>query len=141
MRRRIRLTGRRQLSRSSVKVKVITLPHKRLLTLGIADPNSFRSFPKDSKIKLRLVENKIMELMDFGTLADPKNVVEIKNSSFSAPSCQLRIAAAAADRHGLLLGSTDTWTLQTDSETEADRSKKGILDFQPMQTAPRSRHS
>jgi len=119
-------------------VKVITLPHKRLLTLGIADPNSFRSFPKDSKIKLRLVENKIIELVDFGTFADQKNAVEIKNTSFSAPSCQLRIAAAGSDRHGLLLGSTDTWTLQTDSETEADRSKKGILNFQPMKTAPRS---
>jgi hypothetical protein len=138
MRRRIRLTGRRQLSRSSVNVKVITLPHKRLLTLGIADPNSFRSFPKDSKIKLRLVENKISELVDFGTFADQKNAVEIKNASFAAPSCQLRIAAAGSDRHGVLLGSTDTWTLQTDNEAEADRSKKGILNFQPMKTAPRS---
>jgi hypothetical protein len=93
MRRRIRLTGRRQLRRSSVAVKVITLPHKRLLTLGITDPNSFRSFPKDSKIKLRLVENKIIELVDFGTLADQKNAVEIRNASFSAPSCQLRISS------------------------------------------------
>ena len=64
--------------------------------------------------------------------------MEIRNASFAAPSCQLRIAAAGSDRHGLLLGSTDTWTLQTDNETEADRSKKGILNFQPMKTAPRS---
>lgn len=138
MRRRIRLTGRRQLSRSSISVKVITLPHKRLLAFSVADPNAFRVFPRDAKIKLRLVENKIAEVIDFGTIADQKNAAEIKNASFSAPSCQLRIASTASERQGLLLGSTDTWTLQIENDTEGDRSKKGILNFQPMKTAPRS---
>src|SRR5229473_3313791 len=100
MRRRIRLTGRRQLSRSAVNVKVVILPHKRLLTFGIVDPKSFRDFPRDSKITVRLVENKIVELVDFGTLGTQRPAVELKNSSFSAPSCQLRIASTDTDKAG-----------------------------------------
>ena len=138
MRRRIRLTGRRQLSRSAVNVKVVILPHKRLLTLGIVDPKSFHDFPSESKVTVRLVENKIVELVDFGTLGAQRPAVELKNSSFSAPSCQLRVASTDADRPGLLLGSTDTWTLQTDNDSEVGRSKKGILNFQPKNTAPRT---
>ena len=92
----------------------------------------------NSKITVRLVENKIVELVDFGTLETQRPAVELKNSSFSAPSCQLRIASTDADKPGLLLGSTDTWTLQTDSDSEVGRSKKGILNFQPKNTAPRT---
>ena len=138
MRRRIRLTGRRQLSRSAVNVKVVILPHKRLLALGIVDPREFRDFPGDSKVTVRLVENKIVELVDFGTLGTQRPAVELKNSSFSAPSCQLRIASTDVEKPGLLLGSTDSWTLQTESDSEVGRSKKGILNFQPKNTAPRT---
>jgi hypothetical protein len=119
-------------------VKVLVLPHKRLLTLGIADPKPFREFPADSKIRIRLVENKIVEVVDFGTLAAQRPAVELKNSSFSAPSCQLRIASTDVNKPGLLLGSTDTWTLQTDRDSENGRSTRGILNFQPKNTAPRT---
>lgn len=138
MRRRIRLTGRRQLSRSSVNVRVVVLPHKRLLTLGIVDPKPFQDFPNDAKLTIRLIENKIVELVDFGTLGAPRPACELKNSSFSAPSCQLRVASVDPERPGLLLGSTEPWTLQTDNDSEAGRSQKGILNFQPKNTAPRT---
>src|SRR5262245_41450680 len=93
MRRRIRLTGRRQLNRSSVNVKMAELAGKRLLTLSLAEPRSFQGFPSDSRVSLRLYENKLVEVADFGTVGSPKNVVELKSTAFVSPSCQLRVAA------------------------------------------------
>lgn len=137
MRRRIRLTGRRQLSRSSVAVKFASLPDKRLLTFSIRDKGPFRTFPADSKVSLRLHENKLVELVDLGTLASPKPVADFANQSFVTPSCQLRVVAPdIGDARNLLLGSTDTWTLRPEDEEE-HRSKKGILLFQPAAVAPR----
>jgi hypothetical protein len=137
MRRRIRLTGRKQLARSCVTVKAFQLPGKRMLGLALADPAAFKIFPGDARISVRLYENKMVELVDFGTLKSPKTSVELKNDIFSAPSCQLRIAAADPEKQGILLGSTDTWTLEAGNE-EPGKSKKGILLYKPAKIGPRA---
>src|SRR5262249_52098509 len=137
MRRRIRLTGRKQLARSSVAVKIAEMPGKRLLTLSPAEPQAYRHFPPDARIAVPLHENNLVEIVDFGTIGSPKAVTEIQNQTFAAPSCQLRIAAAGKENQGLLLASTDTWTLRADNNQQ-DTATKGILLFQPAAIQPRA---
>jgi len=80
------------------------------------------------------VENKLVELVQFGNLDSPRVTAELQNPLFVAPSCQLRVVASDGQRRGLLLGSTDTWTLRGDGESGAE---KGILLFKPAPIAPR----
>lgn len=138
MRKRIRLTGRKQLARSSVEAKVVELGSKKLVTLALADPKAFQKFPKDSRVKLRLFENKFSETLEFGTLGAFKPTADLRNGAFTAPSCQLRIVASNAEKKGLLLGSTDTWTLKADNDDPGEGSDEGILLFQPSNIFPRS---
>jgi len=135
MRRRIRLTGRKQLSRTSAAIKIMELPDKKLLTLCVNHPDDFKGFPKNSRIKIKLNENKLVEILDFGTLDSPQTAVEMKNQYFSSPSCELRIVNTDGDKAGLLLGSTDSWTLNVDDK---DKSKKGILRFLPADLGSRT---
>jgi hypothetical protein len=102
MRRRIRLTGRRQLSRSSVELKIAEVPGKRLLTLGIAEKRSFQGFPADARVSVKLFENKLVEIADFGPLGSLNPVVEIKNKAFVAPShhCTKAVLKQAFRWHG-----------------------------------------
>ncbi|WP_296740395.1 hypothetical protein [Mesorhizobium sp.] len=137
MRKRIRLTGRRQLPRSSVEAKVVEIGSKRLVTLTFAQPELFRRLPRTARIKLKLFENKFSETLEFGTLETPKATCDLKNGAFSAPSCQLRIVESEPERRGLLLASTDTWTLRANAD-DGDTSSEGILKFQPFDIAPRS---
>lgn len=99
----------------------------------------FKGFPANAHVTLRLVENKQMELLDFGTVGAPKAIAELENSSFGDPSCQLRVAVAeaGADHLGLLLGSSRTWRLNSD-RTPQQGSVRGILRFQPADIAPRA---
>ncbi len=137
MRKRIRLTGRRQLPRSSVNAKVVEIGSKKLVALTLAQPELFRRLPKTARVKLRLFENKISETLLFGSLEAPQATCELKNGGFSAPSCQLRIVESDPERMGLLLASTDTWTLRANAD-DGDASSEGILMFQPFDIAPRS---
>lgn len=107
--------------------------------MSIKDPAAFKGFPSSAHVTLRLVENKQMELLDFGTIGAPKAIVELENSSFGDPSCQLRVAdvGAGADHLGLLLGSTKTWRLNSDRAPQQG-SVRGILRFQPANIAPRA---
>lgn len=136
MRRRIRLTGRRQLGRSTVNVKFAELPGKRLLTMTFADLGALKEFPPDAKISLRLQENKRIEVLNFGTVASPKTA-EPSYGGFVAPMCQLRITGVGPDRPSLLLASTDGWTLRGDDD-DTGEGRKSILLFLPADTAPRS---
>lgn len=137
MRRTIRLTGRRQLPASCAEVQIKEVGAKRVVTLAVADPSVFRGFPESAQITLRLVENKQMELLDFGSLGSLKSTVDLKNPMFGDPSCQLRVAATADDRVGLLLGSSKTWRLNSE-KTPQQGSVRGILRFQPSDIAPRA---
>ena len=67
-----------------------------------------------------------------------KTTAEIRNGAFSAPSCQLRVVDSDEGHKGLLLGSTDTWTLRTGGEDEGGTASEGILLFQPHEIAPRA---
>lgn len=136
MRKRIRLTGRRQLSRSCVGTKVVEVGGKKLVAMTIANPRAFDKMPDTARIKLRLFENKFSETLEFGTLGELITTAEIRNGAFSAPSCQLRVVATDADHKGLLLGSTDTWTLRTGGDDDGDTARDGILLFQPHEIAP-----
>ncbi len=138
MRKRIRLTGRRQLARSCVEVKVVEIGNRRLVSLTVADPAAFNRMPSTARIRLRLFENKFSETLEFGTLGEPRTTAEITNASFSAPSCQLRVVATDGDQKGLLLGSTDTWNLRTGGADAGDSATEGILLFQAHDISPRT---
>jgi len=137
MRKRIRLTGRRQLPRSSVEAKSFELGSKKLISMTISRPEAFRNFPDSAIVKLRLFENKFSETLEFGTLGSLKATAELENTGFSAPSCQLRVVASEGDHKGLLLGSTDTWTMRAGDDDKGGKSGEGILMFQPLKIAPR----
>lgn len=137
MRKRIRLTGRKQLARSAIEAKVVEIGGKKLVSMTIANPKAFKNMPGTARIKLRLFENKFSETLEFGTLESMNTTAEIKSGAFSAPSCQLRIVASSDEQKGLLLGSTDTWTMRTGGEEEGGAASEGILLFQPHDIAPR----
>ena len=86
---------------------------------------------------MRLVENKRVELVDFGTVGKLRAARDLQSKGFVAPSCQLRIADPGIHEKGLLLASTDNWTLKGDSDNERENSK-GILLFLADDTAPQS---
>ncbi|MFN4202424.1 MAG: hypothetical protein ACK4GM_05160 [Tabrizicola sp.] len=138
MRQRIRLTGRRQLPRSAVEAKIFDLGSKRLVSLAITQAEYFRKMPATARIKLRFIENKFSETLEFGTIGEPRQTAELRNRSFSAPSCQLRVVASEDERTGILLGSTDSWTLRADNDDPGSKAGQGILLFQPADIAPRS---
>ncbi len=138
MRKRIRLTGRRQLPRSCVATKVIEVGDKKLVALTIADHRTFDKLPETARIKLRLIENKVAETLEFGTLGDMKTTAELQNGWYSAPSCQLRVVASDGKRRGILLGSTDEWTLRTGGGDEGDTASEGILYFLTSDIGTRS---
>lgn len=138
MRRRIRLTGRRQLPRSSVDVQVNAVGGKKVVSMTIADPRQFAMMPDTARIKLRLFENKLSETLEFGTLGNVKTTADISNGAFSAPTCQLRVVATDAQHKGLLLGSTDTWNLKAGGDDEGSKASESILLFLPQDISPRT---
>jgi len=137
MRRRIRLTGRRQLSRSVVKVALTEVGDKPLIMMTLASSEAFRSFPQNARVSLRLVENKRVEIVDFGTVGKMSTSRELQSRGFAAPSCQLRIVDPGTKAKGLLLASTDSWTLRGDAQDNQENSK-GILHFLADDTFPQS---
>lgn len=137
MRRRIRLTGRKQLPRSSAAVRINALPDgRRLLSLTINEQDKFKDFPQDARLIVRLYENQLVELFEFGTIGNPKVTNDLTNSSFVAPVAELRVAATA-EKHGLLLGSTDSLSVNSENDPQ-NKARKGILLFLPADTAPRA---
>ena len=138
MRRRIRLTGRRQLALTSVDAKFFDMGDRKLVSMTIANPVPFREMPESARIKLRLFENKFSETLEFGTIGEMKTTAEITNGAFAVPSCQLRVVASDGDRKGLLLGSTNPWNLRTDGDNKSGKASEGILFFQPYDIAPRT---
>jgi hypothetical protein len=135
MHKRIRLTGRKQLSPASFNVSLAAIPGRKVITFAPLE-NALKGFASNARISLRLVENKFVEYVDLGRVDSPLKVSDVSNQFFAAPSCQIRISAADEDKYGILLASTDTWTLELES-SEGDKEKKGILNFQPLDLAPR----
>jgi hypothetical protein len=80
---------------------------------------------------VKLTENKRVAILNFGTVLKPIGIVDEGVSGFQAPSCQVRIVSRASESVGKLLGSTSTWTYNSDGGSE------GILLFQAADTAPR----
>lgn len=136
MHRRIRLTGRKQLSKSSVRVRLMQLNGDPLVTMTLGRPDAFWEFPTQAKLSLVLQENKGVEVVDFGTVGRPHSNRSLKSRSFVSPTCQLRVADPGLKARGLLLASTDSWTLRGDDADE--QSGRGILSFQAYDTAPQS---
>ncbi|MEA3003235.1 MAG: hypothetical protein QOH81_2023 [Sphingomonadales bacterium] len=131
MRRTIRLTGRKQLARSAFSFHLADLGAKRVGALSIANPGELKAFPIDAEIRVKLSENKLVEVLRFGTIAKPIASADLKESSFRAPSCQVRIVTRGGKSDGMLLGSTSQWTLRSGGEPD------GILLFQAAETEPR----
>ncbi len=132
MRNTIRLTGRKQLPVMAFDLTIEEIGEQRRAKLSCVDHSYLKGFPLDAEIRLRLSENKFVEVLNFGTIGKPIETVEVRNSSFGAPSCQVRIVKSDAVNSGLLLGSTKNWTYKSDGQTD------GILLFQPGPTRPRA---
>jgi hypothetical protein len=137
MRRTIRLTGRRQIPRSSVTVSMRDVAGKKVLILAIADPKVFKSFPSNARVMVKLIETKQMELIEFGSLGSLKYAIDLVNQDYVDPSCQLRLASVDGERLGVLLGSTQPWRLSSDHPEESG-GVRGLLDFLPAKIAPRT---
>jgi len=138
MRRRIRLTGRKQLDSRSVEVKVTEIDGKKLVSMTIPSRKPFKNMPDSARIKLRLFENKFSETLEFGTLGEQESAAEIRSGAFSAPSCQLRVVAGCDTHRGRILASTKTWTLRIGGDDGRGTTDEGILLFQSHDIAPRS---
>lgn len=132
MRRTIRLTGRRQLALSAFGFRFAELKGARIATLTVADPSELKTFPPDAEIRVKLVENKLVEVLRFGTVGKPLVTADVVESSFVAPSCQIRIVSRTTEKEGMLLGSTARWTYRSGSDPD------GILLFKSAPTAPRN---
>ncbi|WP_372782902.1 hypothetical protein [Phenylobacterium sp.] len=130
MRRSIRLTGRVQLAVSSFDLQLRDVGDRQVATLVLTDPDIQRNFPPDAAVRLKLVENKRVEILRFGTLGQGKIDVDVPSPRFQAPSCQIRIARNSAPE-GLLLGSTTSWTYK------AGDVQDGILQFATDDIHPR----
>jgi hypothetical protein len=127
----IRLTGRRQLPRSAFDFRFSEVNGRPVATLAIANPSALRAFPANSEIRVKLSENKLVQVLAFGTVGRPSTVADIETGVFRAPSCQIRIVNRATNNDGMLLGSTRQWTLSSGGTPD------GILLFQPAAIAPR----
>ena len=144
MRRQIRLTGRKQLPRSSVDIRMLSAKHsgkvKSLPVVGltIVKPQFYDNFPRSARIRLRLIENKFAETLEFGTLGNPRVTVDLEHTAFRVPSCQLRIVASDLGKKGRLLGSTNTWNLSTDDDSAESTQNDAILLFQPQDLGQRA---
>lgn len=130
MRSSIRLTGRKQLPQTAFAVQLTHVAGKRVVTLSIRAPEVLRAFPPEAEIRLKLAENKLVEVLRFGTVARPVTSAELGEESFRAPSCQVRVVNRNSASTGMLLGSTSPWTLKTGTEPD------GILLFQPSNIQP-----
>lgn len=71
---------------------------KKLVAMTVADEKAFGNMPAAARIKLRLIENKVPETLEFGTLGAMRTTAEIKSGAYSAPSCQLRIVPTEAGK-------------------------------------------
>ncbi len=131
MRRRIRLTGRKQIPASSFQVSSVAGTGG--FKFNIQDESIFDGFDGTAKVRLRLVENKVAEVIELGTVSHPSAVVGAASHRFHAPACQLRVVAAG-ENAGLILGSTDTWTMKVGGDEDA--RAEGILHFQRRDQAP-----
>lgn len=142
MRRHIRLTGRKQLARSSVEVKLFDTDKGKRVSLTITKPQAFKTLSPSARVKLRLFENHFSETLVFGTLGEvakgAKAVALQNRAAFSAPSAQLRVVAASGERPGLVLGSTRRWTLHMEGEDNGENTSEGILRLQAKNISPRT---
>jgi hypothetical protein len=105
--------------------------------MTVVDAAAFKPFPTEAKVSLRLVENKRVEVVDLGTIGKLRTSRDLQSRGFVAPSCQLRIADPGTHAKGMLLASTDNWTLRGDDEDQLSNSQ-GILQFLADDTAPQS---
>lgn len=135
MHRTIRLTGRKQLPKSAVRVTLTELGGRPLVTFAIAEPERFKDVPANARLSLVLDENKGLEVVELGTVAHPR-ASQVLATAFDAPKCRLRVADPGVKAKGLLLASTSKWTLK--GEGAELGGGKGILSFLAADTAPQS---
>ena len=131
MRRTIRLTGRRQLPVSAFSFRIDEEGDQQLAAFEIANSDAMSKLPLNAEIRLRLSENKFVEVLRFGTVGNPQKSCKLQSNRFKAPSCQIRVVSRASETEGMLLASTKNWTYTADGESD------GILMFQPADIAPR----
>lgn len=131
MRKTIRLTGRRQLPQNAFDFRLTERDGRKVATLAIVETGATANFPPDSGIRVKLTENKLVRILDFGTVGHPIFVADVDSDTFRAPSCQVRVVNRSPNNNGMLLGSSRTWTVTSSGDPD------GILLFQPAQIAPR----
>ena len=127
MRRRFRLTGRKEIPSSAMSVSLQTIADDRTAVLNIVHPEIFKEFDPTALLRLRFQEDKQVEILNCGSVGDPKSRVKLKNPDFQSPSCQIRVTDVA-NRPGLLLAASRSWRLEGN---RTDGTRQGILSFMP----------
>jgi len=135
MRRNIKLTGRKDIPLNAFRMSPDASGDA--ISFEILSESPFKGHPASARIVLRMTENKMTEQLSFGTVGLPEPAQRPQHSEFRAPSCQLRVVASDEDNFGLVLGSTNSWTLKVKGGNDAPDAGRGILDFQTAKIAPR----
>jgi len=133
MRRTIHLTGRKELPASAFDVELVSDESGDHLRLQILpDTNGqdpLRELKPEAKLKVRVFENYVVDVVSFGTLGNRKAEAELPRGRYTAPTCQIRIVSN--DEPGKLLASSRSRRAGPEGQLE------GILSFLPYDTAPR----
>lgn len=117
-----------------MSVSLQTVAGDRTAVLNIVHPEAFQKFHPTALLRLRLQEDKQVEVLDCGSVGRPKNVVKlIENPDFQNPSCQIRVTDVV-NRPGLLLAASRSWRLEGN---RTDGTRRGILRFMPRDLGDR----
>ena len=136
MRRRIKLTGRKDIPFNAFSLECEA--DTRAIQIDIEPESIFKTFETDASVVVQMTENKFTEYLRFGTIANLEQPKHPEHDAFRAPSCQLRVVSNAQETLGLVLGSSNSWTLQIQPDENDNASGEGILLFQPDNIAPRT---
>ena len=134
MRERIRFTNRKEISVGSIQSSFKEKNKIPIdITLSVKDPSEFESFPVISNVRLRLEENKKINVIHFGNLKDLLNRPITSNIInplwFKSPSCELKISVSEGKDLGKILGSTAKWKLRPLENGSDDIASRGLLSF------------
>lgn len=133
MRRTIHLTGRKELPASVFDIELISAPDGDRLKLQVIRASDGRDplseFPADADLKVRVFENYVVDVLNFGTVGNRRPEAELPRGRYRNPTCQIRIVSK--EEPGKLIASSRS------RRPGAEGQLEGILHFLPYDTSPR----
>ena len=127
---KIALTGRKDLPQSAFNFDWENTNSGATCIFQILDSTCVDGFPRQSRVRVLMTENKNVYVVDFGTLGNLKASENIGNISLNDVKPELRIVSADSETEGLLLGSVKL------PKSDKTGSADGILHFQKKDTTP-----